>query len=90
MPSSNSTPAATPAATVAAPAPERGHVRRDGGKEHLPLPTSATGNVSVTDMTNLAVMPPSGYDVVEGRVVRRGGIWSAGEDRWLVEYDRAS
>lgn len=90
MPSTNSNSTSTARDTPEATKPDRGNVRRDGGKEHLPLPSSAAGNVVVTDMTNLAVMPPSGYDVVEGRVVRRGGTWAAGEDRWLVEYDRAS
>ncbi|TFV83157.1 hypothetical protein [Blastococcus sp. CT_GayMR16] len=76
------------AAAAAADPPSRGHVRRDGGKEHLSLPATATENVTVTDMTTYEEVPASGYDVVDGRVVRRGGVWAAGADRWLVEYDR--
>lgn len=68
---------------------ERGHVRRDGGREALSLPPTASGNIVVTDMTQLEVVPASGYDVEDGKVVRRGGEWAGGADRWLVEYDRA-
>lgn len=67
----------------------RGHVRRDGGRAALQLPSTATGdNIVVTDMTQLEVVPESGYEFVDGKLVRRGGEWAAGTDRWLVEYDR--
>lgn len=67
----------------------RGHVVRDGGRETLTLPASASGNVTVTDRKSGEPLPTSDFDVEGTTITKRSGVFARGTGRWLLEYDRA-